>query len=187
MALNATVPTWLPAGTYYIPMAQAQKHWVQAMLGEDSYVPFPYFYDVTAWSGPLLNNIDGGRSGVVLHPRSKPAKLQAAAKSPGQGPRKPDVGVWLLDPDSTSAYESEGWMRYLYDDKWKLPYTSITSDSIGGGSLDDLDVLVTPGGDYDAAYELLGEMGALPCSSGLPTVAEWSRWQAARCWRRCSG
>ena len=151
--------TRLPAGTYYIPMAQAQKHWVQAMLGEDSYVPFPYFYDVTAWSGPLLNNLAGGRSGVVLHPRSKPAQLQAAAKSPGQGPRKPDVGVWLLDPDSTSAYESEGWMRYLYEDKWKLPYTSITSDSIGGGSLDDIDVLVTPGGDYDAAYELLGEDG----------------------------
>ena len=130
------------------------------MLGEDSYVPFPYFYDVTAWSGPLLNNIDGGRSGVVLHPRSKPrASCWPAAKSPGQGSSKPDVGVWLLDPDSTSAYESEGWMRYLYDDKWKLPYTSITSDTIGGGSLDDIDVLVTPGGDYDAAYELLGEAG----------------------------
>ena len=42
-------------------------------------------------------------------------------------------------------------MRYLYDDKWKLPYTSITSDTIGSGSLDDIDVLVTPGGDYDAA------------------------------------
>ena len=153
------VATWLPAGTYYVPMAQAQKHWVQAMLGEDSYVPFPYFYDVTAWSGPLLNNIDGGRSGVALQPKSRPAPALAAAKSPGQGSSKPNVGVWLLDPDSTSAYESEGWMRYLYDDKWKLPYTNITSDTIGSGSLADIDVLVTPGGDYDAAYELLGEAG----------------------------
>lgn len=156
----------LSAGTYYVPMAQAQKHWVQAMLGEDSYVPFPYFYDVTAWSGPLLNNIEGGRSGMVLHPRSRLAAQQPVAKSPGQGPRRPDVGVWLLDPDSTSAYESEGWMRYLYEDKWKLPYTGITSDSIGGGSLDGIDVLVTPGGDYDAAYELLG-------ASGRAALEQW--------------
>ena len=113
--------TRLPAGTYYVPMAQAQKHWVQAMLGEDSYVPFPYFYDVTAWSLPLLANIDAGRSGVVLHPRSRPAARLHAAPSPGQGPRRPDVGIWLLDPDSTSAYESEGWMRWLYDRQWKLP------------------------------------------------------------------
>ena len=81
--------TRLPAGTYYIPMAQAQKHWVQAMLGEDSYVPFPYFYDVTAWSGPLLNNIDGGRSGVVLHPRSKPAKLAGGREV--AWPRRPQA------------------------------------------------------------------------------------------------
>lgn len=40
----------LPAGTFWIPAAQPQKHWIQAILGEDSYVPFPYFYDVSGWS-----------------------------------------------------------------------------------------------------------------------------------------
>ena len=45
---------WMPPGTWYVPMAQMQKHWVQAMLHEDTYTPFPYFYDVTAWSQPLL-------------------------------------------------------------------------------------------------------------------------------------
>ena len=113
----------LPAGTYYVPMAQAQKHWVQAMLGEDSYVPFPYFYDVTAWSGPLLNNVAGGRSGVVLHPRSKPAPLLPARRSRRARARQARRRHLAARPDSTSAYESEGWMRYLYDDKWKLPYT----------------------------------------------------------------
>ena len=63
-------PTTLPRGTYWIPMAQAQKHWIQAMLGEDSYPPFPYFYDVTAWSLPLLANVSGGRSGAKVHPAS---------------------------------------------------------------------------------------------------------------------
>ena len=32
-------PATLPAGTYWVPMAQAQKHWVQAMLNEDTYTP----------------------------------------------------------------------------------------------------------------------------------------------------
>src|SRR4029453_8129887 len=56
-------PARLPAGTYWVPMAQAQKHWVQAMLNEDTYTPFPYFYDVTGWSNPLLFNLRGGNSG----------------------------------------------------------------------------------------------------------------------------
>ncbi len=59
-----TQTTTLPVGTLWIPMAQGQKHWIQAMLHEDTYVPFPYFYDVTAWSAPLLENVPGGRSGV---------------------------------------------------------------------------------------------------------------------------
>ncbi|HET9558292.1 MAG TPA: M14 family zinc carboxypeptidase, partial [Actinomycetota bacterium] len=58
----------LPAGTYWVPMAQAQKHWVQAMLNEDTYTPVPYFYDVTGWSNPLLFNLGGGSSGAVLDP-----------------------------------------------------------------------------------------------------------------------
>ncbi|HZB51467.1 MAG TPA: M14 family zinc carboxypeptidase, partial [Mycobacteriales bacterium] len=53
---RASRTTVLPAGTYWVPMAQAQKHWVQAMLNEDTYTPFPYFYDVTGWSNPLLFN-----------------------------------------------------------------------------------------------------------------------------------
>ncbi len=57
----------LPAGTYWISLAQAQKHWVQAALNEDTYVPFPYFYDVSGWSLPLLAGIQGGYTGRHLH------------------------------------------------------------------------------------------------------------------------
>ena len=55
-----------PAGTYWVPMAQAQKHWVQAMLHEEDWIPFDVTYDVTAWSNPLLMNLNGGWSGDVV-------------------------------------------------------------------------------------------------------------------------
>jgi hypothetical protein len=35
-------------------LAQGQKHWVQAMLHEDPYIPVTVTYDVAAWSNPLL-------------------------------------------------------------------------------------------------------------------------------------
>ena len=37
-------------GTYWIPMAQRQKHWVQAMLNESTYTPVGYAYDIVGWS-----------------------------------------------------------------------------------------------------------------------------------------
>jgi hypothetical protein len=68
----------VPAGSYWIPLAQPQKRWIQALLGEDTYVPFPYFYDVTAWSNPVLMNLDAAFSGARLSPRA--ARL---TESPG--------------------------------------------------------------------------------------------------------
>jgi hypothetical protein len=53
-------PAALPAGTFIVPLAQGAKHWIQALLGEHSYVPFPYFYDVSAWSNPLVMGLAGG-------------------------------------------------------------------------------------------------------------------------------
>lgn len=72
----------LPAGTYWIPMAQPQKRWIQALLGEDPYVPFPYFYDITGWSNPLLMNLDAYFSGTVLSPRATPVRAAARGGAP---------------------------------------------------------------------------------------------------------
>ena len=49
----------LPAGTLWIPSAQPQKHWIQAILGEDPFIPFPYFYDVVTWSYSLMKGMTG--------------------------------------------------------------------------------------------------------------------------------
>ncbi|MGZ8650257.1 MAG: M14 family zinc carboxypeptidase, partial [Solirubrobacteraceae bacterium] len=58
----------VPAGAYWIPMDQPQKHWIQATLGEDPYVPFPYFYDVSSWSNPLLMGVPTIYTGDRLRP-----------------------------------------------------------------------------------------------------------------------
>lgn len=70
-------------GSYWIPMEQPQKRWIQAMLGENSYVPFPYFYDVTAWSNPLLMNLDASFSGARLSPAAR--RVTAAPRGRATG------------------------------------------------------------------------------------------------------
>ena len=63
--------TRVPAGSYWIPMDQPQKHWIQATLGEDPYVPFPYFYDVSSWSNPLLMGVPTLYTGDRVRPRAE--------------------------------------------------------------------------------------------------------------------
>lgn len=55
---NAVAGT-LSEGTLYIPMAQSMKHWIQAVLGEDPFVPYAYFYDVAGWSFSELKGMSG--------------------------------------------------------------------------------------------------------------------------------
>jgi hypothetical protein len=66
-------------------MDQPQKHWIQAMLGEDTYVPFPYFYDVTAWSNPLLSDVDAWWTGDVLTPAATRLTAPPAGGIGGSG------------------------------------------------------------------------------------------------------
>ncbi|MDA3644450.1 hypothetical protein LZ318_30430 [Saccharopolyspora indica] len=155
----------LPAGTLWIPMAQGQKHWVQAMLNENSYVPFPYFYDVTAWSGPLVENISGGRSGADLRPRAMPLPEQAepVARPVVDAPR---TAVWQL-PGGSAATESAGWLRWWLDDQ-RLDFGDLTAEQIAAGALDGHDVLVIPNGSDQEAFDALGEQGRA-------ALTEWVR------------
>jgi hypothetical protein len=70
-------------GSFWIPMNQPRKHWIQAVLHEDNYVPFPYFYDTTGWSNPQLLALDATFSGDVLS--SVPALRVNAAPAGGVG------------------------------------------------------------------------------------------------------
>ena len=150
--------TVLPAGTYWVPMAQAQKHWIQALLNEDTYVPFPYFYDVSGWSNPLLFNVAGGRSGAVLAPVAQLVRAARRAACAGAAGRSPAVAVFRPS-SSTAARESEGWLRYLLEQVWALPYTSVGAGDIEAGALADVDVLLVPNGNAEVASNALGQRG----------------------------
>ncbi len=89
----------VPAGAYWIPMDQPQKHWIQATLGEDPYVPFPYFYDVSSWSNPLLMGIDTIYTGDDVRPRADLVKRIEGGRT-GSAPRN---GSYTYRLDSASA------------------------------------------------------------------------------------
>ena len=79
--------TTLPAGTLWIPLYQPTKHWIQAVLGENPYLPFHYFYDQVTWSYSLLRGFSGNGfltqqlpSGTAMTHLAAPP--QAAVPSP---------------------------------------------------------------------------------------------------------
>ena len=156
----------LPAGTYWIKMAQRQKHWVQAMLNEDTYTPFPYFYDVTAWSLPLLADIDGGRSGALLRPSAQRVPKLAEPDSPALPEDGPRIGVFQLSLESSSAIESSGWLRWLLTERWGADFVDTDATGIRDGALDDIDVLLVPNGP---ALDAAADLGV----NGLTAIRDW--------------
>lgn len=155
----------LPAGTYWIPMEQAQKHWIQAMLHADPYIPVSVSYDVSAWSNPLLMNISGGSSGLGLDSTPPDAILVAQVEAP---PAPPSgvlrIGLFEI-PGSTTGFESAGSIRYLFEKIWNIPYVAITADQIKAG-LQNIDVLLVPDGYANSGLQALG-------SKGTSELAKW--------------
>lgn len=159
--------TVLPSGTYWIPLEQYQKRWIHAMLSENTYGPFPYAYDVTAWSSPLLANVDGGRSGLELDPQ---ASVVPPIAEPAPEPLEsvPTVAVWQGSVTSGTAIESAGWLRWYLDSRLQQPYADVTAASIAAGALAGADVLVVPTASDNTLAAALGP-------SGQAALAQWVR------------
>ena len=149
--------TTLPIGTYWIPMAQAQKHWVQAMLHEESWIPFEVTYDVTAWSNPLLMNLSGGWTGEAVTPSASVVPLQEEPSPPDLPADVPSVGLFEI-PISTRGFEAAFQARYLFEQVWELPYADVTAADITAG-LHGIEVLVIPDGYANYAMQALGAKG----------------------------
>ena len=158
--------TILPAGTYWIPMAQQEKHWIQTMLNEDTYVAFPYFYDISGWSNALLSNLDGGRSGAFLGPSANLVPPQSQPPPPVPPGPIPSIAV-LRTSSSANALQSAGWLAYLFDRVWHLPYASVTPSDIANGGLTGYDVLIATQGDPIVASNALGPAGRKALASWL--------------------
>ena len=126
-------------------MDQRQKHWVQAMLNEDTYVPFPYFYDVTAWSQPLLYDVGGGYSGAQLTMATPVVGAVPDPGVPAPPADAPSIALYSMSPTFTRGIESSGWLRWLLD-RWGLEYEDVSAADIAGGALAGHDVLLVPDG-----------------------------------------
>jgi hypothetical protein len=149
--------TTLPAGTYWIPLAQGQKHWIQAMLNEETWIPFDVTYDVTAWSSPLLMDLDGGWTGEAVEPDvALVPDIDAVPAWDGEGDA-PSVGIFEI-PISTRGFEAAAQTKYLFNEVWGLPFTDVTADDIIAG-LDGVDVLVMPDGFANYGVQALGAKG----------------------------
>jgi hypothetical protein len=148
----------LPVGTYWIPLAQGQKHWVQALLHEESWIPFETTYDVTAWSNPLLMNLDGGWTGEEVEPVAEVVADQAEPDWPGTPPAAGSVALFEI-PNSTRGYEAAYQLRYLFEQVWDVEYAPVEADDIVAGLDPAIEVLVIPDGYAPYAMQALGNKG----------------------------
>ena len=70
-----TETSTLPVGTLYVPLDQPTKHWIQAVMGENPYLPFHYFYDQVTWSYSLLRGFAGNGFLTQQPPAATPMTL----------------------------------------------------------------------------------------------------------------
>lgn len=176
---RAPTRTTLPAGTYYVSMAQPQKHWIQAMLNEDTYVPFPYFYDVSGWSNPLLAGIAGGSTGLHLDMSLVPLRLFPAPNPPKLPKNPPRVGIIDQRPEPDYMYQTTGWLRWRLAQDWHVPYTALSPKQVTAAALSKLDVLLVPNVDAGPTYNQMGPSGRRALKAWIRAGGRFVGWQEA--------
>jgi len=87
----------LPAGTIWIPLTQGTKHWIEAVLEENPYIPYNYYYDVVTWSYPLQRGLAG--SGFLTVPMDGAQLTQIATPDFGSAPSDA-APVYAFNTDS---------------------------------------------------------------------------------------
>ena len=102
------------------------------MLHEESWIPFEVTYDVTAWSNPLLMNLDGGWSGEGVEPAASVVPPGRASRPGTASAATPSVGLFEI-PNSTRGFEAAFQTRYLFSEVWDLPFADVTADEIIAG------------------------------------------------------
>ncbi|MFY9587603.1 MAG: M14 family zinc carboxypeptidase, partial [Actinomycetota bacterium] len=162
----------VPAGSYWIPMTQPQKRWIQALLGEDSYVPFPYFYDVTSWSNPLLMNVSAGASGARMSPHA------TLLRDPTRGEVVNADGApyfWFEGSSGSDVAAALALARQGRDVRRLAQATEANGVTLPRGSFVVLDVALQPLSEIAERFGVLmhGGLGAPPAGRRirLPKIA----------------
>jgi hypothetical protein len=81
---------------------------------------------------------DGRGSATDGLPDYVPGFIRAAPVNP------PRIALFQPERISLAAIESGGWLRYLLERVWELPYASVTSADIAAGGLDGYDAVLIP-------------------------------------------
>jgi Zinc carboxypeptidase len=95
---NSVDGVTLPAGTLYIPMQQGMKHWIQALLGENPFIPYDYYYDVVTWSYPLQRGLAG--SGFLTQDLSPGVRMTEITSTSYGKITNPGSAVYAFNTDS---------------------------------------------------------------------------------------
>ncbi|MCG5449312.1 M14 family zinc carboxypeptidase [Micromonospora hortensis] len=167
-ATNVTVPK----GAYWIPMDQPQKHWIQALMGEDPYVPFPYFYDVSSWSNPLLMGINTIYTGDSVRPRAQLVRKVSGGRTGAAWP----WGSYTYPLDSAAAAEftfsllgrGVPLVRDLTTSTVAIP--AATVNRTVDGLAESLGVSLTPGGRPSGTRLDLPDVGLFQ-GTGISTTS----------------
>ena len=150
----------LPAGTFWIPMAQRQKHWIQAAMNEETYVPINQAYGLTGFSLALLSGAATGWSGAVLDPHAKVAPPMPKPPAPKHHGRMPKIKILWVSENSFYSWQGTRWLQFLFDHEWGgIPYQIIDPKDVRNGALKGTDVLCFPSGGGPAMLERLGHKG----------------------------
>ncbi len=80
---RSAAPATLPAGTVIVTLDQTRKHWIEALLDQDPFAPLDRYYDISAFSQPLMLGIGGGAIGSALPALSLSPPGSPAAPAPG--------------------------------------------------------------------------------------------------------
>jgi hypothetical protein len=165
----------LPAGTYWIPMAQGQKHWIQSMMHDETWIPTDVTYDVSAWSNPQLLNLRGGWSGRVLSPGASLVSQLGPVPSPKLPKDPPSVAI-LENVRSTRGFEAAGQLRWLFEARWHLPFADVTPADVRAG-LRGVEVLVMPDGYANYLLQDLGAKGKKSLRAWVAAGGRLIAWQ----------
>jgi hypothetical protein len=86
------------------------------------------------------------------------------------------VALYQLD-EGASAIESSGWLRYLLERVWRLPYREVDAAAIAAGGLDGAEVLLVPNGSDTDAAEALGPAGRQALVDWVAGGGRYVGWQ----------